>query len=141
MKYVLDASVGPKAVLPEVHSDKAVRLLDEYRRALYDLLSPDFYPIEVAHTITRAERQGQIPPEEGAVAMQATLQLLPQLEAAVPLLPRAYAVSSALRVSVYDCVYVALAEREGCELVTADDKLVKNLGMYYPFIVPLASLP
>jgi predicted nucleic acid-binding protein len=141
MKYLLDASVGAKAVLPELHSDKAVRLLDEYRQALHDLLSPDFYPVEVAHALTRAERQGRITPAEGAVAMQATLRLLPRLEAAVPLLPRAYAVSSTLRVGVYDCVYVALAERERCELVTADDKLVKNLGKHFPFIVPLASLP
>src|SRR5437764_5957293 len=30
-------------------------------------------------------------------------------------------ISSQLRQSVYDCLYVALAERESCELVTADD--------------------
>jgi len=46
-----------------------------------------------------------------------------------------------MRVGVYDCLYVALAEREGCELITADDKLVKNLQPHFPFIVPLASLP
>jgi hypothetical protein len=34
---------------------------------------------------------------------------------------------------------VALAEREGCELVTADQKSIKNLAPYFPFIVPLAS--
>jgi predicted nucleic acid-binding protein len=36
---------------------------------------------------------------------------------------------------------VALAEREGCALVTADDKLVNNLQKHFPFMVPLASLP
>jgi predicted nucleic acid-binding protein len=45
------------------------------------------------------------------------------------------------RIGVYDCLYVALAERECCELVTADDKLIKNLQARFPFIVPLASLP
>jgi predicted nucleic acid-binding protein len=27
------------------------------------------------------------------------------------------------RIGVYDCLHVALAEREGCDLVTADDRL------------------
>lgn len=29
MKYVLDSSVGVKWVMPEVHTDKAVRLRDD----------------------------------------------------------------------------------------------------------------
>ena len=59
----------------------------------------------------------------------------------LPLLPRAYEISSQARVGVYDCLYVALAEREQCQFVTADDKLIKNLQARFPFIVPLASLP
>jgi predicted nucleic acid-binding protein len=46
-----------------------------------------------------------------------------------------------VRIGVYDCLYVALADREGCELVTADDRLVRNLQHRFPFIVSLASLP
>ena len=141
MTYVLDASVGAKWVLPEVHSDKAIRLRDGYRQGIHQLLSPDFFPVEVAHSITRGERQGRITPAQGAAAIRDVLKLLPRLELSLPLLPRAYAISSQARVGVYDCIYVALAEREKCELVTADDKLVKNLQGYFSFIVPLASLP
>ena len=43
--------------------------------------------------------------------------------------------------AVYDCIYVALAEAEGCELVTADDKLARSLRPSYPFIVSLVALP
>ena len=43
--------------------------------------------------------------------------------------------------TVYDCLYVALAEREGYELVTADDKLVKAVQPALPFVLPLSSLP
>jgi predicted nucleic acid-binding protein len=39
------------------------------------------------------------------------------------------------------CLYVALAEREGCELVTAHTGLVNNLQAQFPFIVPLSGLP
>lgn len=46
-----------------------------------------------------------------------------------------------MKVGVYDCIYVALAEREGCDLVTADDRMFKNLQPRFPFILSLASLP
>ncbi len=46
-----------------------------------------------------------------------------------------------MRVGVYDCLYVAPAEREVCQLITADTKLLNNLGTQFPFIVSLASLP
>jgi predicted nucleic acid-binding protein len=45
-----------------------------------------------------------------------------------------------MRCGVYDCLYVALAEREGCEFITADDRFVRNLGAQFPFIVSLASM-
>jgi predicted nucleic acid-binding protein len=43
-----------------------------------------------------------------------------------------------LRIGVYDCLYVALAEQEKCEFVTADDKLFKNLGKQFS-VVQLVS--
>jgi len=58
-----------------------------------------------------------------------------------PLLDRAVDISSKTRSGLYDCLYAALAEREGCELVTDDQKLIANLKAQFPFIVPLASLP
>ncbi len=140
MKYVIDASVGGRSVLPEAHSDKAIRLLDDFRQGVHDLIAPDFYPVEVAHAITRAERQGRLTQAQGAAALRDILTLLPRLEPSLPLLPRAYAISSAFRKGVYDCVYLALAEREGCELLTADARLA-SLKPTFPFITELGSLP
>jgi len=57
------------------------------------------------------------------------------------LLIRACDILSSMRVGGYDCLYVALPEREKCQLVTGDDKLVKTLGPSFPFIIALASLP
>ncbi len=70
------------------------------------------------------------------------MKQLPALHFVWPdLLPRAHAIAEGTVASVYDCLYVALAEREECELVTADDKLVKNLQATFPFIMSLSSLP
>lgn len=43
----------------------------------------------------------------------------------VPLLMRAVELATEKRIGVYDCLYVALAEEQDCELVTADARLLK----------------
>ena len=141
MTVVLDSCVAVKWELTEIDSDKATRLRDEARTGLREFVAPDVFPAEFAHAITRAERQGRISPTEGAIAVVSMLVELPILHPTAGLLPRAYAISSTARIGIYDCLYVALAEREGCNLVTADDKLIKNLGGRFPFIVPLSTLP
>ncbi len=81
-------------------------------------------------------------PGQGALFLADVLTTLPQIHASLPdLVPRAYAIADLTNASVYDSLYVALAERENCELVTADDKLVMKLQPHFSFVVPLSSLP
>jgi predicted nucleic acid-binding protein len=63
------------------------------------------------------------------------------LHSFLPLLARAFEIASVARIGVYDCLYVALGEREGCEFITADDRVVKNLQSHYPFIKSLSTFP
>jgi predicted nucleic acid-binding protein len=141
MKYVLDSNIALKWVLAEPDSAKAKQLRDDYQNAVHELLTPDVFPVEVAHALTRAERQGKIAVGQAAILWSDVLSTPPRLEPSGPILPRAIDISSQFRQGVYDCLYVALAERENCELVTADDKLVRKLQPQFPFIVPLSSLP
>jgi predicted nucleic acid-binding protein len=141
MKYVLDSSVALKWVLPEADSDKAELLRDDFRNGVHDLLSPDIFSVELPHALTRAERRGIIAIGDAEPFLADILMTAPKLHAYTPLIRRSVAVSSAERVGVYDCLYVSLAEREGCELVTADDRLIKNLQAKFPFIIPLSALP
>jgi len=141
MKRVLDSSVAFKWVVPELHSDKALLLRDDYRNGIVQLVAPDIFLGEVAHALTRAERQKRITPIQGAQALAEVLNTPPLLVSYIALLPRAYEISSHHHVGVFDCLYVALAEREGCDLVTADDRMLKNLQPHFPFIVSLGSLP
>jgi predicted nucleic acid-binding protein len=140
MKYVLDSCVAVKWFLAEPDSAKAIRVLDEYNRQIHELLAPDVFPIEVAHALSRAERRGLITPPAGSQHLSDLLASLPALHPSVVLLPRAYEVSSLARIGVYDCLYVALAEREGCALLTADDRLARALTPTFPFITLLDSI-
>ncbi len=120
MKYVLDASVALKWVLTEADSAKALDLRDQFRKQLHELLAPDIFLSEAAHALTRAERKGIIKQGEAAILLADILSTPPDLHPVRPLLPRAVDISSQMRVGYYDCLYVALAERENCRMVTAD---------------------
>ena len=58
MKYVLDSSVGFKWAVVEQDTPKARQVRDDFRNALVELIAPDVFPVEIAHALTRAERQG-----------------------------------------------------------------------------------
>jgi predicted nucleic acid-binding protein len=140
MKYILDSSVAFKWVVAEALSDKAQLVRDDYRNAIHELLSPDILPLEVAHALTRAERQGRLTAPQSGILLADVLSTAPKLFSYLPLLRRAIEISSLLRIGVYDCLYVALAEREGGELLTADGRLARHRPTF-PFITELSSLP
>src|SRR6476620_1948230 len=127
MKYVLDSSTAFKLAVVEIDTDKALRLRDDFARAIHELIAPDLFPIELGHSLTRAERQGRITAPQSSALWLTVMQTAPALAPSLPLIPRALDLSSQFRQSIYDCLYVALAEREQCALVTADEKLVKKL--------------
>jgi predicted nucleic acid-binding protein len=141
MKYVLDSSVAFKWVVLEAWADKARSLRDEFRQGLHELIAPDIFPVEVAHSLTRAERQGRVTPPDASILLADVLLTAPRYFPYLPLLSQALTISSRARIGVYDCLYVALAQQEGCELLTADDRLIRVLRPSYPFIIPLSSLP
>jgi len=118
-----------------------LRLRDDYRKSLHELIAPSIFPAETASALTKAERQKLIPVADARPLLTEILRTLPALHAYERLLYRATDISSGTRSGLYDCLYVALAEREQCQLATADDKLVRNLQPQFPFIVSLASLP
>jgi len=58
-----------------------------------------------------------------------------------PLLARAIEMSLAAKQAVYDCIHLALAEAEGCEMASADDVLVRKLRSAYPYLIRMANWP
>src|SRR5208337_254926 len=137
MRYVLDSSVALKWVLPEADSAKAIRLRDEYSNGLHELVAPDIFPSEIANGLVSAERQKRIRIGESAIFLNEVLSAAPALHQSSPLLIRAMEIAISTKQAIYDCLYVALAEAEGCELVTANDRLARSLRPSYPFIISL----
>jgi len=128
-------------VVAEPDSAKALLLRDDFTKGVHQLLAPDLFVPEIANALLIAERRGRVAKGKYPVLLADVLSAPPQLHAASPLLPRVTAITSSFQVSVYDCLYVALAEREQCEFATGDDKLVNSLQPHFPFIRHLRTFP
>ncbi len=128
MKYVLDASVAVKWTLPEADSAQALRILDDIDDHLIEALAPNTFPVEVAHALTKAERRGIIPHGAAFLGVSGVLSSVVVLHDYIDLLPRAVELASEKRIGVYDCLYVALAEEQGCSLLTSDARLANVLS-------------
>jgi predicted nucleic acid-binding protein len=141
MKYVLDASVSLRVVVPNALTPKAIQLRNEFESNLNELIAPSIYLCEVASALTKAERQKLIPVGDAARHLTELRLWRPAVHPYEALLDRATDISSQMRCGLYDCLYIALAERESCEMVTADDKLLRAVQSTFPFVIPLANLP
>jgi predicted nucleic acid-binding protein len=138
VKLVIDANIGLSTLLPEPDSARALQLSVDFRNGIHELLAPDLYLLEVGNTLVHAARSGKIPQSGLPVLFADLMRTLPVIHQSISLFPRAYAIASGLRVTVYDAVYLALSEREGCPLVSNDAKLA-YAARGFP-IVSLAAL-
>jgi predicted nucleic acid-binding protein len=141
MKYVLDASIALCWVLPRSFSAKALKLRDDYINRVHNFIAPDHFPGEIANALTKAERQKLIPVGNAAGCYATILADCPILDPYFPLAARAIDISSKTRTAFYDCLYVALAEQEQCEVVTVDDKFINGIQKQFPFVIHLSALP
>lgn len=104
------------------------------------LLAPDIFPAEIGHAISKSERRGVIPRGRGDLLLADILSTAPALHSSLGLTQDAFAIASMLRIPFYDCLYVALAQRERCALLTADQRLVSALRPQFANIIELDEL-
>lgn len=118
MTLVIDASVAVKFVLREAGSEAA----RHYLEIPDPLIAPDWLLVEAASAMWRKVRKSELL----AIHAERNIAELPAfLETLYPsrdLVSDAFTWSIRLRHPVYDCLYLALALREGAQLVTADEK-------------------
>lgn len=129
IQLVLDASVGIKLFVEEDISEDVQQLI---REALVDpdgvtLAVPDLFFIECANILWKRVKREEY---QAGRAMDDLRDLhamdLPTVSSA-QLMERALAIACLHDISAYDAAYVALAERQGVPLLTADVKLVNKL--------------
>jgi len=135
MEYVVDASVVVKWFIPEHHSDKAEKLLADFRNKQLELSAPDHLVVEVANALWhRSTLRHEITVAEAAGSYADLMTLGLKLYSAPPLVGAALALAAQVSHSVYDILYIQLASQRGCEFITADKRLVNKLAQRFPFV-------
>jgi predicted nucleic acid-binding protein len=121
--FVVDASVALKWFLPEVHSDAAARLLREG----YRLHAPDLIRAEFGNVLWKKWRRKEIAADAARCMLRDFLRFPLDIHTTDNLLPAAWEIAEEFERTVYDSLYVALAQKTGNCLVTADGKLYNAL--------------
>jgi predicted nucleic acid-binding protein len=113
-QIVVDASVALKWVLDEPGTRHAAELVGE------SLHAPDFMLVEVANVLWAKSRRKQLTRKQADSAFDAVVQTPVAITQIGDLLAPARSLGFALDLTLYDCLYVALAQRLGFPLATAD---------------------
>lgn len=114
---VVDTSVALKWFVPEPGSDRAAELIGQ------NLFAPNFLRIECANAFRKKIVRNEESVENAVAALEALPRFL-TLEPDDALIDRAFQIALELLHPVYDCLFLALAERRNAPLATADEKLV-----------------
>jgi predicted nucleic acid-binding protein len=122
-RYVVDASVAVKWLVPEVHSPAARALL----RADAILLAADLIRAEVANVLWKRWRRGDLDAAEVDAALADFRRFPLEVHSAEPLIESAWVIARETGLTVYDGLYAALALAQTARLVTADRRLYEAL--------------
>ena len=120
---VLDASVAVRWITMEPGTAAAIRLLERPTR----WVAPRLLLTEVAGALHRKIREGRIQDIAATEALDVLLNAVDRGEIRLAederVMAPALVLATLMSHKVADCVYVALAEREGAGLATADRRL------------------
>ena len=127
---VVDANIAIKWVLQEPDSDIAQALLDEWIDKGTVILAPALLAYEITNSLYRKARKGDITFEKARQGIRKILLTGLELNFTEDSGLSIKAMELADRFNLpatYDSHYLALAEREGCELWTADMRLWNSI--------------
>jgi len=138
-RYVVDASVAVKWLLPEVHTEAARRALG----GKHELLAPDLIWAEVGNALWKRWRNGQIESETARILLNVFRRAPLHISESKALMGSAWDVAEQYDRSFYDSLYLALAASVECPLVTADLTLYNRLksGPFAEHMVWVENLP
>jgi len=138
--FILDASVGVKWFFHEEASDKALTFLERLDQKKIRIVVPEIFYMELASACWKREKKREIS-EEYAIKIPHRIESF-SLEKYPDYELFGVALDNALHyeISVYDAVYLSLAEIYLAPLVTADQMLLKACQGRFDFIESLRDV-
>ena len=139
IRYVVDASVAIKWFIPEIHTEAAGRL----KHSTYQLHAPAFFLLELGNVLCKKIRRHELTQREGNKILEEMKNVPVLKHADQRLFPLAYGLAHQTNQSLYDCLYLALAEVIDGKVVTADRKFCAEItkGPYGQRMCWVEALP
>lgn len=122
-RAVLDASAAVHIVLKGTHSVRLVEKLED----VAIVMAPDLYCSEVASSLLKYVRAGEISVDQAIIRVERCLELIGSLIPEITLAPEALVAASRSQGGVYDMMYAVLARRTGAPVITMDRKFALRL--------------
>ena len=124
-RFVLDASVAVAWLLDDEEEARADAALGQLETEVG--LVPQFWHLEVRNALLGAERRRRIRVHEVDERLR-TLAELPVRTDTEPRIGTAFALARTHRLSMYDAMYLELAQRSDAPLATLDKALARAAG-------------
>ena len=139
----LDACVAVKLVLSEPESEIARRLWLNWLDEDVVIWVPSLFFWECAHAVRGAYLRGDCDRTTASEAVAAIADLpvtvLPDLHSGLADIWERFVAGFDHQVSAYDAAYLAAGAFAGCELWTADERLLRNVGSRLPWVRSLGE--
>jgi len=135
MIAVIDASVALKWQFEdEEATDSARALLDDFIEDKIKLIAPTLFPYEIISAINVAISRKRINESVGYTAIKYITSLGIGLISFNDLIETTFQMARQYGLSTYDCAYMALAEKEKCNLITGDKKFFNATRKHFPWV-------
>ena len=120
MSLIVDASVAVKWFFREPDCDAALALKQQDA----DFIAPELIIAEIGSAAWKKRMRNEIDAAQAVFVMRQAPLLFSSLVPLTELAEAAMQLSATLPHPIYDCFYLALAERERAPIVSADAKLL-----------------
>lgn len=136
----VDAGLIVKFVSPEPDSGLVEAQFQQWKSERVELIAPAFAAAEIDSVLRNKVFRKELALVVAEAAFRLALRLPIAFESTTASRERAWELAKNLELpTVYDAVYLALAEQRGCEFWTADRKLVERASGKLPWVRSLGA--
>lgn len=131
----VDASFGLKLVLGEPERPRVRQQWEEWARSGLSIVAPWLWTFETHSVLRQTVVRGDVTDHRARAAWRLLQRQGVRILHPEGVMDRAWELAGELnRPVTYDMVYVALADLRGCELWTADQRLINAAGSRFQWI-------
>ena len=133
-RLVVDPTIPLKWIFHEKNREPAAALLTAFEAGEADLIAPASLREETAGAIAKRVHRNELTPQQAATAYSFLWERMPRLIDDSNLTTEAWKLALQYKMTVRDTLYLALATRYRCDLITADRRFHRVAIAHYPFV-------